>query len=69
VAFPELAPWAGQADLSARLDELCALRDGVAAAARSAREGGVDDEDADRVAHALARLEAALRARTALGFD
>jgi hypothetical protein len=69
VAFPELAPWAGQADLSARLDELRALRDGVAAAARSAREGGVDDEDADRVAHALARLEAALRARTALGFD
>jgi hypothetical protein len=68
-ALTELAPWSGHADLSARLDELRALRDGVAAAAQAAREGGVDDAGADRVAHALARLEAALRARTALGFD
>jgi hypothetical protein len=68
-ALDELAPWSGQAGLAARLDELRDLRAGVAAAAQAAREGAVDDDAAEHVAHALGRLEAALRARTALGFD
>jgi hypothetical protein len=68
-AGAELAPWRGRGGLAARLDELGALRDGAAAAADAAREGGLDDDRTAAVAHALARLEAALRARTALGFD
>ena len=35
----------------------------------AALQGGVEDEDAAAVTHGLQRLEAALRARTALGFD
>ncbi|MEA2277125.1 MAG: hypothetical protein QOC78_2085 [Solirubrobacteraceae bacterium] len=68
-ALVELEPWAGRGDLAARLAELGELRDGVHAVARRALEGGVDDEAAATAAHALARLEAALRARTAAGFD
>jgi hypothetical protein len=68
-ALRELAPWAPRADLRARIDELLALRPGVEAAAAAALEGGLDDDDAAAVAHALGRLEAALRARSALGFD
>jgi hypothetical protein len=41
----------------------------VQAAARAALQGGVEDADAAAVRHTLERLEAALRARTALGFD
>jgi hypothetical protein len=41
----------------------------VQRAARAALQGGVDDDEDAAVRHALERLEAALRARTALGFD
>src|SRR3954454_631777 len=68
-ALAELAPWSGHAGLASRLTELRELRDGVRAAALAASQGAVDDADAERVAHGARRLEAALRARTALGFD
>jgi hypothetical protein len=62
-ALAELEVWRGT--LAARLDELAALRDGVSAAAREALQGGVSDESRAAIEAALARLEAALRARTA----
>jgi hypothetical protein len=68
-ALGELAPWTPRGDLAARLDELRALRAGVEAAAETALQGGLDDAARATVDHALERLEAALRARTALGFD
>jgi hypothetical protein len=68
-AIAELEPWTPRGDLSERIDELRGLQPGVQAAARAALEGGVDDDDHAAVRHALERLEAALRARTALGFD
>jgi len=68
-ALAELEPWAPRGDLAARIDELRVLRPGVQDAARSALQGGVDDDADAAVRHALERLEAALRARTALGFD
>jgi hypothetical protein len=52
-----------------RIDELRTLLPGVEAAARGALQGGVEDDENAAVRHALERLEAALRARTALGFD
>ena len=60
----ELEVWRGT--LAARLDELAGLRDGVSAAAQKALEGGLDAETVAVVETALGRLEAALRARTAL---
>jgi len=69
VALAELEPWAPRGDIDRRLAELRELNDGVRTAARAALEGGVEDADAEAVRHALERLEAALRARTALGFD
>ena len=69
VALPELEPWSPRGDVGARLAELRDLHVGVRAAALAALQGGVEDGDADAVRHALERLEAALRARTALGFD
>jgi hypothetical protein len=68
-ALHELAPWAPRGDLRARLDELRALQPAVEAAAAAALQGGLDDVASAGVEHALGRLEAALRARTALGFD
>jgi hypothetical protein len=68
-ALAELQPWAPRADLAARLTELRELQIPVRAAAQAALEGGIDDEADAAVRHALDRLEAALRARTALGFD
>jgi hypothetical protein len=68
-ALAELEPWAPRADLAARLIELRELQIPVRAAAEAALEGGVDDAADAAVRHALDRLEAALRARTALGFD
>jgi hypothetical protein len=68
-AIAELEPWAPRGDLAERLDELRVLRPSVQDAARAALQGGVDDDEDAAVRHALARLEAALRARTALGFD
>jgi len=57
------------AALTVALPELRDLPGGVRDAARAALQGGVEDADAAAVRHALERLEAALRARTALGFD
>jgi len=68
-ALRELTPWAPRADLARRIAELDALRPTVEAVAASALEGGVDDERTAQVAHALGRLEAALRARSAVGLD
>jgi hypothetical protein len=69
VALPELEPWSPRGDIGPRVTELRELHAGVRAAALAALQGGVDDGDAAAVQRALERLEAALRARTALGFD
>jgi hypothetical protein len=72
----------GRQDLALRIDELEQLRDGVAAQARAALPAGAEGQaavpghaaegddglDEDVVGHSLERLEAALRARTAVGF-
>jgi hypothetical protein len=63
-ALAELEVWREQ--LAPRLDELATLRGGVAAAAAAALEGGLEEESVAVVEHALGRVEAALRARTAL---
>jgi hypothetical protein len=65
VAASELESWRDLAGMAERLEELRALAPGVAAAATAARAGGPDDDARVAVAHALGRLEAALRARTA----
>jgi hypothetical protein len=64
-ALAELEPWRDQAGLQQRLTELRARRDEVVAAADAALRGGLDDEHVETVHAVLARLEAALRARTA----
>jgi hypothetical protein len=68
-ALGELAPWAPRGDLRARLDELRTLEPAAEAAAAAALQGGLDDVARADVERVLGRLEAALRARTALGFD
>jgi hypothetical protein len=68
-ALAELEPWSARGDLAERLTELRDLQGAVQAAAQAALLGGVEDEADDAVRHGLQRLEAALRARTALGFD
>jgi hypothetical protein len=65
----ELEPWSARGDLAARLAELRDLHGAVHAAAQAALQGAVDDEADVAVRRGLERLEAALRARTALGFD
>jgi hypothetical protein len=67
-ALAELEPWAGRGDLSERLEELRGARPAVAAAANAALQGGIGDDLTADVERVLGRLEAALRARTALGF-
>jgi hypothetical protein len=62
----------GRRDLQARLEELKQLRGAVERAAHAAVSEGSDGRkeiDEPAVRHALERLEAALRARTALGFS
>jgi hypothetical protein len=54
-------------DLSARLEELNGLSADVAAQARAARNPDGEGPREEAVVHALTRLEAALRARTAAG--
>jgi hypothetical protein len=56
-------------DLAIRIAELNQLRAGVGEQARLALPGAGDEPDEDVVRHALERLEAALRARTAPGFN
>jgi hypothetical protein len=63
IGLPELEA-EGREDLAERLAELRGLHDGVIAAA----EAGAPSSRADALEHALARLEAILRARTAAGF-
>src|SRR6185503_15490179 len=60
-ALAELEVW--RDTLAPRLDELAALRDGVQRAAAAALQGGLEPEMTAAVEAALARLEAALRAR------
>jgi hypothetical protein len=64
-ALEELEGWRELDGMPARLDELRELAPVTAAAAASARAGGLDEPTAADVARALGRLEAALRARTA----
>jgi hypothetical protein len=64
-ALAEL-PGEQREDLTIRLAELEKLRDGVEAQARAALARGELEDDVVR--HALGRLEATLRARTATGF-
>lgn len=66
-ALVELAPSGQLSGMAPRLRELHELRDGVVAAANAALAGVVSDEQRETVAHALRRIEAALRARTVAG--
>jgi hypothetical protein len=64
-AVSELEGWRELHGMPARLEELRGLVPGVAEAASAARAGALDEAGRDVVAAALARVEAALRARTA----
>jgi hypothetical protein len=67
-ALAELAP--GDAhDMAERLSELTALRGAVAALAQQALQGPLAASEAEKLAPAVDRLEAALRARSAAGMD
>jgi hypothetical protein len=66
VAVPELTAEQRQ-DLALRIAELDQLRSGVADQARTVLEDPGHEPDAEAIEHALGRLEAALRARTASG--
>jgi CBS domain-containing protein len=66
-ALAELAGWREQGDLEQRLAELAGYAPPVAAAAAAAREGRLDPAGVETVGAALARLEAALRARAVYG--
>jgi hypothetical protein len=64
-ALAELEGWREHRDMPDRLAELDRLAPSVAAAASAALRGGLSEAEAQAVADALPRLEAALRARTA----
>lgn len=67
-ALAELAPWVDRAPgLPERLDALRDQRGPVGSAANAALQGGLSEEDIADVQHALGLIEAALRARTAMG--
>jgi hypothetical protein len=66
-ALAELEGWRATGDMARRLEELAGYREGVAEAAAAAREGRLEGAHVETVTAALARLEAALRARTAAG--
>jgi hypothetical protein len=68
-ALRELTPWAPRGDLQDRIAELRRLQPAADAAAAVALEGGLDDAATADVERVLGRLEAALRARSAVGFD
>jgi hypothetical protein len=59
----------GRQDLAVRIAELEQLSAPVAAQAKLALTGSGAELDREVIAHALGRLEAALRARTATGFN
>jgi hypothetical protein len=68
-ALAELQPWIDRPGMAERLDALREERGPVGAAANAALQGGLDDESIESVERALRRVEAALRSRTAVGFD
>jgi hypothetical protein len=59
----------GRQDLAIRIAELEQLRPGASLQARAALPGSAGTPDEQTVRHALERLEALLRARTATGFS
>ncbi len=66
-AVAELAADPHAAALADRLTELRGLRDGIGAAAQAALTGPLSEAEAETIAAALARIEAALRARAVAG--
>ncbi|HKH16205.1 MAG TPA: hypothetical protein VKA57_01665 [Solirubrobacteraceae bacterium] len=64
-ALAELEGWRELDGMAERLEELRSIATGVLAAAAAARAGTLDEAGRGAVQHALGRLEAALRARTA----
>ncbi len=64
-ALAELEGWRASAAVATRLDELRGLREGVAAVAAAALQGGLQPEQEQTIEAALKRLEATLRARVA----
>jgi len=68
-AIAELVPWAERGDLGRRIEELSGLRTEAVGTYERALEGGLDEEETARVDRILGRVEAALRARTAGGFE
>jgi hypothetical protein len=68
-AIAELEPWVDRPSMVQRLDALRGEREAVGAAANAALEGGLGDEALENVERCLRRIEAALRARTAAGFE
>ena len=68
-ALAELPAWTERGDLAARVTELAAEREGVAAVAATALQRGLDPAEAAATERVLERLEAALRARSAAGFS
>jgi len=68
-ALAELEAWSGQPSLPERIEELRGRQEVVGAAADAALLGGISDEHIDTVRSVLGRVEAALRARTASGFE
>ncbi|MBX5443432.1 MAG: hypothetical protein IRZ32_18135 [Solirubrobacteraceae bacterium] len=68
-AVAELVPWQDRGDMAARIEELRGLRPQARAAADRALQGGLDDDEAATVDRVLGRVEAAMRARAALGHD
>jgi hypothetical protein len=64
-AVAELESWRGRGDMGERIGELAGRREAVAAAANAAIQGGLEPAHVEAVEAALARLEAALRARAA----
>lgn len=68
-AIAELEPWRDRGDLASRLTELRDGREEVGAAANRALQGQLDAGEEAAVARVLGRIEAALRARTAGGFE
>jgi hypothetical protein len=66
-AIAELAADEHAEELAGRIDELREQRDPVAHAAQAALEGPLDEAQSETVTFALGRVEAALRARLAVG--
>lgn len=68
-ALAELPAWAERGDLAERVQELTAELQTVQRTAATALQRGLDPEEAETTRRVLARLEAALRARSAAGFS